>query len=111
MKLNDLVALALQGYKIADIRELVSLADNEQSETGQEKKDTGKGQGEVDVPENPETPSEPEGDKEAIDYKALYEEQKALLEKVQAENIRKDNSGEKEEDFNSAFEEIVRNYM
>lgn len=113
MNLKDLITLAKQGYSLADIKELVQLADDkEQSETIQEEvKDTELKGAEADEPEKAQKPdSEPEGGDDVIDYKKLYEEQKTQLEKLQNDNIRKDNSG-KEEDFNTVFEDIVRGFM
>ena len=128
MKLNDLIALAKQGYKITDIRELVELADDkEQSETEQkEKKDKPEKveteqKEKKDKPEKVETEktddggtegNKPEKDSEnAVDYKALFLAEKEKVEKLQKQNIKKDNSGNEHDDEEKILEDIVRNFM
>lgn len=100
LSINDIVALAKQGYKPADVKELIEMSkeddkkpensvsipspllDDVPSETGAA----------IVAPAAPE-PSEPKKDKEPEpDYKALYEKTKIDLDKAQKENIKKDIS-------------------
>ena len=111
MKLQDLITLATQGYKLAEIKELVALADNGQDETIQETKDSSKESPEVDAHKEGEEEREPEVEKDVIDYKTLYEEEKKKVEELQNANIRKDNSGQDGEDTDKILEDIVRNFM
>lgn len=111
MKLNDLIALAKQGYSLADIRELVSLADvKEQDETQQEEKD-GSEETETEKDEGGEKEHEPEKDDDAVDYKALFMAEKEKVEKLQKQNIKKDNSGNEPENQEQILEDIFRNFM
>ena len=111
MKLNDLIALAKQGYSLADIRELVSLADvQEQDETQQEEKD-GSEETETEKDEGGEKEHEPEKDDDAVDYKALFMAEKEKVEKLQKQNIKKDNSGNEPENQEQILEDIFRNFM
>lgn len=90
MNLTDIIALAKQGYKPADIRELMELADQDtQAGAVPEVKDAA-GTPEVqDAAIEPERTDAPESTADAVDYKALYEQEKTKLEKLQKENIRR----------------------
>ena len=74
MNITDIIALAKQGYKPADIKELIELSTLDVNS---------------DVPEpETETPdeSDTENDNKPVDYKALYENSVKELETVKASN-------------------------
>ena len=83
----EVLEMAKSGAKISDIKELITLADPDN------KDDQGHGKGQ-ETDESDQTP----------DYKALYEDLKKkaddlqqTVSKIQEDNARKDNSGNKEE--------------
>lgn len=74
MNIADIIALAKQGYKPNDIKELLAIAEVSEQKT-----------------EAPEVPAvEPEQTAEdqekPVDYKILYEQQQAEIEKLKADN-------------------------
>ena len=110
MNLNDIIALAKQGYKPADIRELIALADvTEPEATSPEIKD-GVQEPLADEPIKEPDTTEPEAKADAIDYKKLYEEEKAKLEKVQKDNLSK-NIKPETPSVEEQLADIVRGFM
>lgn len=96
MKLEDIIALAKQGYKPADIRELVSLADVPEQADQLEKPQGDNSQ--LDDAESVHTTIDDKPTEsanvidDAIDYKALFEESQKQLKLAQEANIKKDMS-------------------
>ena len=88
MKLTDIIELAKQGYKPADIRELLKI----ETETGPKS--------EPDPEPEPEAQTDPETEPEAQtdpepepDYKQLYEEEKAKRQAAaRKQEVAKDNT-------------------
>lgn len=72
LSLLDLAALARQGYKPADVKELLALGNQTEEE---EQKET--------EPAT-ETPEQTEPEAETVDFEALYNEQKTKLEEMSA---------------------------
>lgn len=117
MKLEDIIALAKQGYKPSDIRELIELANTQ----GQEESTAGE-QGEDAHSEDAESEHATDGDNptgenagandNAVDYKALYEESQKKLQLAQQANTRKDMSdsadSKSDEDL---LNELARSFM
>lgn len=111
MNLNDIIALAKQGYKPADIKELLTLADDQEPEKSTpEVKDDGDS-----VPDDDpkaQDPSEPvKSEPEAVDYKKLYEEEKSKLEKLQKENINKNMDDGHKQSIDDILANAVRGFM
>lgn len=93
MKFSDMVTLAKAGYKVSDIKELLSMATDEPTEpkdvtepkpTEPEPEPTEPGDGE---PTEPTEPAEPEPD-----YKKLYEDTQKALKEAQAANRKGDHA-------------------
>lgn len=63
MKITDIIALAKQGYKPTDIERLIALDEPK--------------------PETPQGDKSGEGEESNIDYKSLYEAEKAKVEELQ----------------------------
>lgn len=88
--LQDIVQLALKGYKPTDIKELITLA--EEAQTVQTAQEPQAGTGSDPAPADPEVTPEPEKEQEpekateTIDYKSLYEKANAELKAAQAAN-------------------------
>lgn len=92
--ITDIIAFAKAGWTPADVKSVIELANtNEQDVTSPEVKDSAEPvQADQDADKKPEAAAEPDAQADAVDYKKLYEEQKALTEKLQQENIRQDTS-------------------
>ena len=106
MKLEDIIALAKQGYKPADIKELVALADTEPKE---ELKEEPKEEPKEQPKEEPKQSAEVEELKQLIlkQTEQLNNSQKAL-EELQKGNTREDlvNSNDKPK----TLDDIVRDF-
>ena len=106
MKLEDIIALAKQGYKPADIKELVALADTEPKE---QPKEEPKEEPKEQPKEEPKHSAEVEELKKLIlnQTEQLNASQKAL-EELQKGNTREDllNSNDKQKTLN----DIVRDF-
>lgn len=84
MKINDIIALAKQGYKPADIKELISLAEPENKEDDEPEDDPLEESNDTrDTP-----PAQEDENKDEVDYKKLYEETEKKLKAAQAANRR-----------------------
>lgn len=92
--ITDIIAFAKAGWSPADVKQTIELANKmEQDDNSPEVKDSAVPvQAEHDDAEKPAAAAEPDAQADAVDYKKLYEEQKALTEKLQQENIRQDTS-------------------
>lgn len=107
MKL-DVIQLALKGYKMEEIKELVQMQKDLDAE--ETKKDVSRETFETE--EETEEVEETEEESEEVEETAENEEIKKLKEQIkelQAKNSREDLSG-KESDKKS-LEDIFRNYM
>ena len=93
-KQDDILSLALNGMKIDDLKNTLQIIEESASGPSDQGKpderDSGDNSGKD--PETPEDSSNEESDN--IDYKKLYETEKALREKLQQKNTRKDVSGD-----------------
>ena len=109
MTIADIIALAKQGYKPGDIKELIELAKTvPEPESEPEKKE----------PEKKEPESEPEKKKPEFDYAAEIEKLKQENEKIktdlaaaQAENRRASNPETETESDEDALKDIVVSFM
>lgn len=110
MKLNEILALAKQGYKPSDIKELIALAEDEGESTPETK-------GEPEAPaEEPAEESEQENEPDKpqdkveepkLDYKKMYEEQQKQIEKLQQTLLHQDHSGKDEKpDVNKILDSL-----
>lgn len=107
---DDIMALAGSGYKLSDIKKLVSTFDDNKPEEQQ-----GDDEGEHKEQEKPEdhkpdqvteTTSE---DTQSVDYKELYEKEKKLREKLQ-QNNQKRIEGQKDPQDLKSDEEIALSF-
>lgn len=114
-KQDDILSLALNGIKIDDLKKtLLIIEENDSGSSDQsnlDEHDSNDNSG--NSPETSEDSSKNEAD-DNIDYKKKYEEEKALREKLQQQNTRKDISGDQgnnETDYDVAlkFAESVLN--
>ena len=124
--LDDIIELAKQGYKPADIKELIELSKSEGTKPEDKKPedDQKKEQPKKENPEDDQKKEQPKDDQkeqpkdDAVDYKGkvtqLEEElqkTKELLQKLQTENTKKDASGGNEKTDAEAFAEAMKSFM
>lgn len=114
--ISDIIAFAKAGWSPADVKSVIALADeHEQDAASPEVKDSAaeQVQADQDADGKPAAAAEPDAQADAVDYKKLYEEQKALTEKIQKDNIRQDMSGmlppQKTQD--ELLQDIARKFM
>lgn len=115
--LNDIVALAKQGYKPGDIKELISLSEKADAGAPEEQQ---KAAGAIDEPKPADSeakePTENEKPDNAeqeddVDYKKLYEQSQSDLKKAQEANLKKDNAPAQPEDPTKDLKAIITTYM
>ena len=124
MKLTDIIALAKQGYKPSDIRDLIELAESADTEPEKSSDTDHEKGGDTDDQENEKTDDLSEsgsgtkednksedGSKEIDDLKKEIKKLKDDLKKAQKFNQSKDNSDEQvksdEEVFRDAFKNLL----
>lgn len=109
MKLDDIIALAKQGYKPADIKELIELSKEPEPEAviqGDVPEDGGESDHTTQEDNKPTVAAE---SPETIDYKQLYEEEHSKLLNAQKDNINQNLAGTEisdEQALNSLFENL-----
>ena len=112
LSIFDIVSLAKAGYKAADIEKLTSIDIPDDAESDQQDK---KPESDAQPPaEN--SAKEPENDKagaedkteDNVDYKSLYEQKCAELEKVQQTNVHQNQPKPEKQ---TTLDDIVRSFM
>ena len=113
MKFGDIVALAKQGYTPQDIKDLMSLSEDQGSGSEGEQKDQEDKQTPPDNDE-PKPAAQPELDdsKEDLDYKAMYEAEAEKTAKLQKMVLSADmsDSDNKETDA-EIFADVMKTFM
>lgn len=122
LNLTDIVALAKQGYKPNDIKELIELTKEAPEEKPEDQEKQPK-------PEEPEKPSEDKPEEEEkkdgaasndqLDYKEEVEKLKAQLQetenklsKLQKENVRRNaDTDENKKSDAEAFADVMKSFM
>lgn len=107
MTITDIIALAKQGYKPGDIKELIELAssseDQHTDEQGQEQYVPA---APASVDPEPEQEDEPVQEKETEpDYKSMYEE---LKKETQRKNVRSNSQIEPEKTLDERMADLIR---
>lgn len=115
--LNDIVALAKQGYKPGDIKELISLSEKADAEKPEEQQ---KAAGAIDEPKPADSEAkEPTENvkpanaeqKDDVDYKKLYEQSQSDLKKAQEANIKKDSAPAPAPDPMNNLKDLVSSFL
>lgn len=113
MNLMDIVALAKQGYTPSDIRELINMSEDVPAADQPEEAEQKTAPEEVQKVE-----AEDDQSNDAIDYKALYEEEKAKndqlsgdLQKAQNKNVTVDLSDKSDTTDTDLIGDLVRSFM
>lgn len=110
MNLVDIINLAKAGYKKSDIDELlkIQLDEAESSSGSMDEEDPAEG-AETELSEDHE--EQPDYEKLYTDLRSEFDELKIKLEKVQQENVRKNNDDGSGTEGQLDLSEIVRAYM
>lgn len=112
MNLTDIIALAKQGYKPSDIKELLSLAATSDSGTATE--DPGPDQSVPaeqapgDSEESEEVQDRQEESPADPDYKKLYED---LKKETQRKNVRENSQQQEEKTLDEKMADLIRSIM
>lgn len=111
MNLADIIALAKAGYKPSDVKDLLALTSSKEENPKDEEKDQDKKtEQHEDGKEQPDKAPKKSTDDSPIDasaidgYKRKIEELEEKLQKLQSENVHKDNN---EEDNGKSDEDII----
>lgn len=116
LNIMDIVALAKQGYKPSDVKELIEMASSKEDDPAPEENaqtekpeehDAGKEQPE----EAPNKVTEDSEDANVIDYKKKVEELEAKISKLQADNIHKDTSDNNDKSDEDIVNEVTKMFM
>lgn len=113
LSIFDIVELAKAGYKAADIKELTSV-DIPEGDQGQTAEEETPATSEQPTAENSakETEQVKSGTEEAkensVDYKSLYKQKCAELEKVQQTNVHQNQPKPEKQ---TTLDDIVRSFM
>lgn len=112
LSIFDIVELAKAGYKAADIRELTSvdIPDGDQGQTTEDTPATSEqptAENSAKATEEDKSGTE-EAKKDSVDYKSLYEQKCAELEKVQQSNVHQNQPKPEKQ---TTLDDIVRSFM
>lgn len=112
MTLNDFITLAKQGYKPADIKELIQMSEGrddapqvEQSAISTQLENSES----ENAPIEENTDQAPEAE-QSVDYKKLYEEEKKKVETIQQSNVKKNIQGNETSDID-VFNALAKSFM
>lgn len=113
MKFGDIVALAKQGYTPQDIKDLMSLSEDQGSGAEDEQKDQDGQQTPHDHDKSePEAQPDKKDTSEDLDYKALFEAEQEKTAKLQKMVLSADLSdkGDNESDAD-IFADVMKTFM
>lgn len=117
MNLSDIVALAKQGYKPSDIKELLDMVSSKEEKPTeenkvQEEKTEQHEDGKEQPNEAPKNSTEDSSEKaNVIDYKKKIAELEEKVKSLQNANVHKDNSDSKQESDEDILNDITRSFM
>lgn len=117
MNLTDIVALAKQGYKPSDIKELLNLVSSKEEDPKedsniQEEKTEQHEDGKEQPDEAPKNSTEDSSEKDSvIDYKKKIAELEEKVKSLQNANVHKDNSDSTQESDEDILNDITRSFM
>lgn len=114
LNLNDIIALAKQGYKPADVKELIELSKTaEASEDDQEQP--------TEIPEQPEEEKEAPKEEEKkdgageadkiVDYKAKAEELEKKISELQKANTKQNADKSDHKSDAELFADVMKSFM
>lgn len=113
MKFNDIVALAKQGYTPQDIKDLMSLSEDQGSGAEDEQKDQDGQQTPHDHDKSePEAQPDKEDTSDGLDYKALFEAEQEKTAKLQKMVLSADLSDKDDKESDAdIFADVMKTFM
>ena len=120
LKLDDIVALAKQGYKPADVKELIELSKStdEAPTSSEDVADTGKPSTPAEEDKKPEEASkgtvtdDSSEDDKVIDYKKKVEELEKKIQDLQKANTKKNIADTDDSKSDSeVFADVMKSFM
>lgn len=117
MNLSDIVALAKQGYKPSDIKELLDMVSSKEEQPKeenniQEEKTEQHEDGKEQPNEAPKNSTEDSSENaNVIDYKKKIAELEEKVKSLQSANVHKDNSDSTQESDEDILNDITRSFM
>lgn len=117
LNLNDIIALAKQGYKPADVKELIELskaAEASEDQGAQPKETTPENEKEAPKEEAPKEEEKKEDAKEAdkiVDYKAKAEELEKKISELQKANTKQNADKSEKKSDAELFADVMKSFM
>lgn len=109
MKFGDIVALAKQGYTPADIKELLALSEDTQTDNTEEVEQKTVEEGQQN--EQTEVIDQPAEKTDDVDYKQLFEEEKQKTTRLQKIITSADMSTDNTESDADIFASVMKDFM
>ena len=120
LSIKDIVELAKAGYKVSEVKELLSMASSEETdpakEDGEQKEKDEKAQEQEAGKEQPEeavqkSTSTPQEDSSILSYKKKIEELEEKIKTLQSDNVHKDQSDKQTKSDEELLNELTASYM
>ncbi len=120
LSIKDIVELAKAGYKVSEVKELLSMASSEETkpakEDGEQKEKDEKAQEQEAGKEQPEeavqkSTSTPEEDSSILSYRKKIEELEEKIKSLQSDNVHKDQSEVQTKSDEELINELTASYM
>ena len=120
LSIKDIVELAKAGYKVSEVKELLSMASSEETdpakEDGEQKEKDEKAQEQEAGKEQPEeavqkSTSTPQEDSSILSYKKKIEELEEKIKTLQSDNVHKDQSEVQTKSDEELINELTASYM
>ena len=117
--LKDIVELAKAGYKVSEVKELIALASSEETKPAKDGEQKGKDEKTQEQEAGREQPEEavkkststPEEDSSILSYKEKIQELEEKLQKLQSDNVHKDQSDKQTKSDEELLNELTASYM
>mgnify|MGYP006923266470 CR=1 FL=1 len=116
VSISDLITLAKAGYTPGQVKELISLSEKSGQEPMAEEPPAATGANVEPKPasEEPKEATEnaqPAKTEDSVDYKSLYEQTKADLDKAQKTNVNQNASAVQTEDADKHLRETISSFL
>ena len=119
LNLKDIVELAKAGYKVSEVKELIALSSSEEADPAPEGDEKGKDEKTQQHEAGKEQPEEvakkstsiPEDESSILSYKEKIQELEEKLQKLQSENVHKDQSEKQTKSDEELLNELTASYM
>lgn len=107
MNLTDIIALAKQGYKPSDIKELLEIGNTQLSADDSSPETEPKGE---DIPPTA-PPEEVEKTEDDTEKDRLIKQLQSQIRELQQSNTRISRAEEPKQDYHKTLEDMARNFM